>query len=74
MTMGTSPMIARPMFSEYRLIPGPLVAVRTRRPVMAAPMQKPSEAISSSPWMATPPMRGRSRIMLSRIGVAGVIG
>jgi hypothetical protein len=36
-------MIANPIFSLYRLIPGPLVAVITRFPVIAAPMQKPIE-------------------------------
>jgi hypothetical protein len=39
-------MIASPMFSLYRLIPGPLVAVITRLPAMAAPMQNPIDAIS----------------------------
>ena len=31
------------------------------RPAIAAPMQKPIDAISSSAWMATPPVSGRSR-------------
>jgi hypothetical protein len=55
-------------------MPGPLVAVIARAPPIAAPMQKPIDAISSSPWMATPPRGGSSRIMAIRIGEAGVIG
>ena len=67
-------MIASPMFSLYRLMPGPEVAVSARVPVIAAPMHMQMEAISSSAWIATPPTLGSSRIMCSSRGVAGEIG
>jgi len=50
------------------------VAVSERAPAIAAPMHMPIEAISSSPWIATPPAGGSSRIIACRIGEAGVIG
>src|SRR5680860_1617697 len=59
-TRGISPMIARPMFSEYRLIPGPEEAVIARRPAATAPRHIPMDEISSSPWMTTPPRPGSS--------------
>ena len=67
-------MMASPRFSLYRLIPGPLVAVRARAPAMTAPMHMPIEAISSSPCTAIPPTRGISRIIIMRMGEAGVMG
>src|SRR5665811_1467932 len=73
-TRGISPMIARPMFSEYRLIPGPEEAVIARRPAATAPRHIPMDEISSSPWMTTPPRPGSSFIMPCRMEVAGVMG
>jgi hypothetical protein len=67
-------MIARPMFSLYRLMPGPLVAVITLEPAIAAPMHMPMADISSSAWIATPPTFGSSLTIESRICVAGVMG
>ena len=55
-------------------MPGPLVAVMARAPASVAPRHMPIEAISSSPWTATPPARGISRIIAIRTGEAGVIG
>jgi len=51
-----------------------LVAVIAFQPAMAAPMQKPIEAISSSAWSATPPSLGSRSIMWLKIVEAGVIG
>ena len=48
-TIGISLPTAKDMFSLYRLIPGPEVAVITFIPAMDAPRQNPIEAISSSP-------------------------
>ncbi len=55
-------------------MPGPEVAVRTFMPAMEAPRHKPIEAISSSPWMHTPPSGGSMASMWFKIVVAGVIG
>src|SRR4030067_434057 len=55
-------------------MPGPLVAVIALDPARVAPMHMPIEAISSSPWIATPPTLGSSRIIAMRIPEAGVIG
>ena len=48
--------------------------VITFLPVSAAPIQKPIEAISSSPCIAIPPTFGNAWVMCSKIEVAGVIG
>jgi len=56
-------MMAKPIFSLQRLMPGPLVAVITLRPAIAAPRQKPIDAISSSAWMTTPFSDGRNSSM-----------
>jgi len=74
MTSGISLITARPMFSLYRLMPGPLVAVMALAPAETAPMHMPMEAISSSPWTATPPAAGSWRIIMPRMPEAGVIG
>ena len=74
MTKGISLPMANEIFSLYKLMPGPEVAVRTFMPAMDAPRQNPMEAISSSPWIQMPPAGGNSFSMVFRIVVAGVIG
>jgi len=74
MTMGISLPIAKEICSLYRLMPGPEVAVRTFMPPMEAPRHRPIEAISSSPWMHTPPSGGSMASMWFKMVVAGVIG
>jgi len=62
------------MFSCMRLKPGPEVAVMAFAPAQLAPMTAPSEAISSSIWMAMPLCWGSLLARCSAISVAGVIG
>ncbi len=48
MTHGISVITARPMASDFRQMPGPLVAVTPSAPPKAAPRAMPMAAISSS--------------------------
>ncbi len=50
------------------------MAVIALAPAIVAPIHMPIEAISSSPWTATPPALGSSRIIDIKIPEAGVIG
>ena len=73
-TQGTSPMIARPMFSCISEKPGPLVAVNALAPASDAPTTAAIEAISSSICMNTPPSCGSRTEHSSAISEEGVIG
>ena len=73
MTSGNSVMTARPIASDLRQMPGPLVPVTPRAPPKAAPMAMPMAAISSSAWrVATPKCFSSARSC--RMSLAGVIG
>ena len=54
-TSGSSSESARPMVSDLRAMPGPLVAVAARWPPKAAPSAEPIPAISSSAWRVRTP-------------------
>ena len=47
---GSSRLTARPIVSDFRAMPGPLVVVTARWPPKAAPSAAPMPAISSSAW------------------------
>ena len=55
MMQGSSVITARPMASDFRQMPGPLVAVTPSDPAKEAPMAMPMAAISSSAWSVITP-------------------
>ena len=57
MTSGSSVITARPIASDFRQMPGPLVPVTPRAPPKLAPMATPTAAISSSAWNVLTPNR-----------------
>ena len=73
MMTGISVMTARPMASDFRQMPGPLVAVTPMAPPKEAPIAMPMAAISSSAWTVRTPKRFISE-RLWRMSLAGVIG
>ena len=73
-TTGTSAMTAMPRCSCIRENPGPEVAVSGFLPASEAPMQAPSEAISSSIWMKVRSILGISLDMYWAISEEGVMG
>ena len=72
-TIGSSSIIARPIVSALRSMPGPLVAVTPSAPPNAAPSAMPAAAISSSAWIVRTPISGW-RASSCRSSDAGVIG
>jgi hypothetical protein len=74
MTSGISAMLARPIISLIRAMPGPEVAVMAFTPAKLAPMAMPALAISSSAWIMVPSKRGRRFSSHSMMSVAGVMG
>ena len=73
MTSGSSVITASPMASDFRQMPGPLVAVTPMAPPKLAPMATPQAAISSSACRVLTPHRFMSA-SCSRMLLAGVIG
>ena len=72
-TSGSSSATARPIVSDFRSMPGPLVAVTPRWPANAAPSTMFTAAISSSAWIVRTPKR-LWRASACRSSDAGVIG
>ena len=70
---GSSSMIASPIDSCLRTIPGPAEVVTPSEPPKAAPIEAPAAAISSSAWKVRMP-NDLWRASSSRIELAGVIG
>ncbi len=73
MTSGSSRLMARPIVSDLRSRPGPLVVVTPSAPPNAAPSAAPIPAISSSAWKVRTPNSLR-RLSSWRMSEAGVIG
>ena len=72
-TIGSSSVIASPIVSVFRSIPGPLVAVTPSAPPNAAPSAIPAAAISSSAWIVRTP-RSWWRASSCSSSEAGVMG
>ena len=70
---GSSRLMARPIASDLRSRPGPLVVVTPSAPPNAAPSAAPTPAISSSAWNVRTPNSLR-RDSSWRMSDAGVIG
>ncbi len=73
MTSGSSVMIARPIASAFKAMPGPEEEVTPSEPAKLAPIALPIAAISSSAWKVVTPY-SFSRERWWRIAEAGVIG
>ena len=72
-TIGSSSITASPIVSDFRSIPGPLVAVTPSLPANEAPSAMLAAAISSSAWTVRTPNRSRLARWCSS-SEAGVIG
>ena len=68
MTSGSSRLMARPMVSDLRSRPGPLVVVTPSAPPKAAPRAAPMPAISSSAWKVRTPNSLRLRELVQDVG------
>ncbi len=73
MTSGSSSETARPIDSDFRATPGPLVVVTPMAPPKLAPRAMPMPAISSSACIVVTPCR-LSAASACRMSEAGVIG
>ncbi len=67
-------MVARPMISVLRDMPGPLVAVIDFLPANEAPSAAPMPAISSSACSTEPPYFQTWSVKNCMISVEGVMG